>query len=117
MIYIQVEERIYKARTFKSLVKKMYDLSFDDAITKKLWMFNVKDRVKELHDQHITANNFEQFIIDLDNVGLIKLMRCGDCEHYIEHPKTCRKGIEVFNRNMVQCPLMTNKEIKTLTIF
>ena len=114
MIYVQVEERMYKAKTFKSLVRKMWAASFDDSITKKLWMFDVKERVKALYDKHITSNNFEQFIRDMDRIGLVKLMRCSDCDNYCETPRKCMKGIEVFNKNMIQCPHMTNKEIKNL---
>lgn len=95
----------------------MYDTSFDDAINKKVWMFDVKERVQALYNQHVPSNNFEKFVKGLDSVGLIKLMKCGDCDNYNERPKMCLKGIEVFTKNMVECPHMTNKEIKTFKIY
>jgi len=116
MIYVQVEHQLFKAKTYKALVKRLWDTSFDEAINKENFMFDVKRRIDELYNKHISTENYEKFILDLDQLGLIKLFRCSDCENYDEqnsHPH-CMAGITIFNKNLIECPTMINKDIKIL---
>ena len=114
MIYVQVEHQLYKGRTFKSLVKSMYETSFDAAITKKHWMFDVKKRIKDLYDQYVDAEDYEGFIRSLDSIGLIRLFKCEDCDHYNANPRRCFVGVDMVNPQMCECSQMDNKEIRRI---
>ena len=112
MIYVQEEHHLFRAKTYKGLVGKLLATSFDEtAKDKKGFMFNVKARVKELHDKHVRAGNYKQFILDLDRLGLIRLFRCIDCDH--NTGTKCRKSIKM-RPDRIQCPLMDNKLIRAM---
>jgi len=116
MLYVQVEHQLFKGKNFKQLVRKLWDTSFDESINKENFMFDVKQRINELYNKHISIENYEKFITDLDELGLIKLFRCSDCENYDDSTARphCMAGIEVFNKDMTECPHMMNKDIKIL---
>ena len=110
MIYLQVEEQIYKAKTYKQLVKKLYECSFDQAINKANFMFDVQERIKQLYDRHISVENYEQFILDLDELGLVKIFRCKECKNYALRGETpyCIKGHKP-DAQMIECEDMDFK--------
>ena len=113
MIYIQVGEKIFKGKTYKALVKRMWETSFDEAINKQNFMFNVEERIKELYNEKVSAEDYQGFIEGLDNLSLIKIIRCKDCENYCI-PRHCIAGINIVNPNIVECLHMITKEIKII---
>jgi hypothetical protein len=112
MIYIQIEEKIFSGKTFKSLVRQMWDTSFDNSINKQNFMFNVKTRIKELYDKRITTEDYQGFIEDLDKLGLVKIIRCADCENYTDNPRHCMAGIDIVIPTIMECPHMMTKQIQ-----
>jgi len=111
MIYLQIENQLFFGETFKILVCKMWETSFDEAINKQDFMFNVQDRIKELYNKAVETNNYQQFIEDLDHLSLVKLFRCKDCDYHIESSKRCLRGVDIFQPEMFECKYMENKEI------
>jgi len=114
MIYIQVEEKVFKGKTYKALVKRMWETSFDESINKQNFMFNVKKRIKELYDKRITTEDYQGFIEDLDKLSLIKVIRCQDCQNYVCTPRHCMAGIDVVNPLVAECLHMMTKEIEII---
>ena len=100
MIFIQCEDHYYNAKTWKALVRTMWRMSFDESVSKEKFMFNVKERIKELYQQHVqklsdsvTEKNYEKFCRSMEQLGLVKLYRCPECVHYIA-TKHCMVGLE-----------------------
>lgn len=114
MLYVQVEEKIHRAKTFKGLVKKLWLTSFDDAINKAKYMFNVKVRIKELYDKYIRTENYYRFIMDLDKLKLIKIYRCKDCDYYISKNRCMIKPNEIIIPSTCDYPCMTCKIIEVM---
>jgi hypothetical protein len=90
MIFIQCEDHFYHAKTWKGIVKIMWRMSFDEAVSKDKFMFNVKERIKQLYGKHVerlqesvTEKNFEKFCKALEQISLVKIYYCPECINYI----------------------------------
>lgn len=114
MIYLKVQEQVFKGKTFKQLVFKMWSTSFDeDSLDKMGYMKNVRNRIMKMYKACIESENYEGFIRDLEALELVQVLRCGECDHYVSHPKRrCLAGIDMVNPKMIECPKMTNKFIE-----
>jgi hypothetical protein len=100
MIFVQCEDHYYAAKSWKALVRKMWHMSFDEAVSKEKFMFNVKERINELYHQHIERLaasvkeiNYEKFVKALEELGVVKLYRCPECMNYITR-KQCMVGLD-----------------------
>lgn len=115
MIYVQVEEQVFKAKTPKILVQKLYKSSFDRSINKQKFMFNVQKRIENLYNKHISRKNYTEFLEDLDKLGLIHIFRCMDCDHYVEHSQVCLKQVvDILNPKTINCEESVFKELLCL---
>lgn len=101
MIRVEVEGHIHRGRTFKEVVRKMWIASFDDSINKKNFMFNVKQRIRDIYNICMTSNDFEGFVRQLDTLCLVKLYTCSDC--ISNEGGGCTKGHKIED-GKVFCP-------------
>ena len=110
MIYVAAERQKFKCDTWNQVVQRLYVMSFDEAQNKGEYMFNVKERIFEIYDKYIIAENFKQFCLDLAELNLIKIFRCCECKHHIDVPISCRLGIRA-ERNRMECPMLEIREV------
>lgn len=97
------------------MVKKMLDTSFDDAVNKANFMFNVKERVQEVRKKFlpklskaVAEQNYQDFIEALEELGIVKIFHCPECVHYINNK--CEKGLATspFLKDCVSMEIKVN---------
>ena len=121
MIYVKVDRKLIVAESYKEMVLKLKNISFDGARYKKEYMFNVAKRVRMLYDLYIEIYKYQGFVKALSKLGIISLIKCSDCDHFCMKIKTddyyFSKGIkEDFDPDNVECPFLINKLIQKLHV-
>lgn len=109
MLYLTLDNKTYAAKTYKWLVIKIRRDSIEPSQTKGEWIENVKKRIEALYHSKI-SKNYKKFILDLDALGFVKLIRCETCNNNVG---ACLQGYAI-SKKMTDCPGMMTKEIRKL---
>ena len=123
MIYVKVDRKIITADSYKTMVLKLKNTSFDNARFKKDYMFNVAKRVDKLYNQFIEHYKYQGFVKALAKLGIISLIKCSDCDHFCMNIKTddyyCSKRDWVLggvDPDYAECIFLTNKLIRKIRV-
>jgi hypothetical protein len=90
-----------------------------DSANKDEWVKNVKRRIKTLYRKKVGTRDYESFVNNLDQMGLVRILRCRDCKNYDpartqDDPKAtpCKENRVILDPNVSFCDLIDTPEIR-----